>query len=371
LTPIEAIRQIDTLSRYEASLLREFYSTGLTGDIIRARRDSYAFSNKEFVPAIKLLTQKFHLSFDDAFEEAKFLTRGELCVLGDFYADNVRGANLRGHQYADACNIYRKFKHHLAKNPGVRVNKYKDALKYTRDIFRLALKSGAAMQAALAEAFNELQQINTYVDNEVQSDVILSRFVKYVNLPVGSKRLSFLMKYAGSGVRFTDLPVNFNEEAQVTFRVLSWKYHLGPLEALHEMKDLSDDKLRFLRKHYHADVNGMTLRVFPHHTAFIEEYMCRWQLPAGEVMKRLGALTPNQLVYLYQFHEYGSTYEMAADWPRNVPYSEKRVMAAKALMIDRKMELALALKEVTTRSEEELAALVQDKHQPVLASICY
>ncbi len=69
-----------------------------------------------------------------------------------------------------------------------------------------------------------------------------------------------------------------------TYYVLKFLHRLNPLDAIRQVRGLSDDKVSFLRQHYGAHVNHQTLVGFPLHAEFIKYRMRKYKLSAAEAI---------------------------------------------------------------------------------------
>jgi hypothetical protein len=150
--------------------------------------------------------------------------------------------------------------------------------------------------------------------------------------------------------------------------VLKLIHKQSPLEAILQVKGLSEDKAAFLRHHYNDNVNNHALRTFPHHAEFIKYYMKKNDKSAADVMSDLSQLSPNQLLYYYQLEDVGVTYDMAVAMDKYAPYSQVRIDVAKVLICERGVIASDALNEVINHDENDLLEMLRER-RPIRSQI--
>ncbi len=312
LTAEAAIREIDQLTENEAALIPDFYQHGLNREYILSNREQFAFDVSNFYDALSYLVKKQKLTFFMAMQELSYLNVGQIYMLQDLYAYGLRAQHFA---QANMNNIYLKYAQLKANQDHAAC---RDAINYFRKIFKLSHRKYKT-PSALRMAAMELSKIYHNTQNIEAADQ-----QHLPNQQVTSKRIRFLLRSAYRGVRADDYPAEFNSEQNKTYYSLLIRHAVHKPEALQEMRDLSEDKIIFLRQYYGHGVNYKRLRHFPHHMNYVRRYMQQFKSGAVETLDSLAPLSHNALEYLYHLAAYGVTLQHVSVLPEDVEFFESR-----------------------------------------------
>lgn len=307
-----AMREIDNLTANEAALLVEFFSHGVNRKNIIQHRAHYQFEHNIFQETLSYLVNKQKIPFDHAQKALKNLNVGQLYMLRDCYRHGLRTTHFA---QANMKKIYQTYAK-LSMNKSSLA--CRDALRYFRKIYILSMRKYNP-PAALRAAAIELTKIH-------QNALFMSEEDK-LTLPsklVTSRRIRFLLRSAYRGVRADDYPAEFTPEQNKTYYSLLIRHAVHKPEALQEMKQLSEDKIIFLRRYYGHGVNYKRLRHFPHHMDYVMHFMRQFDCGAVEALDMLAPLSDCAMKYLHNLGAYGVTLNDVKALPKDAVYVESR-----------------------------------------------
>lgn len=283
LTPIEAVVEVNHLTSAEAYCLDTFYDLGINGQFIRDHRHEYELVNS--ANTLWYLVKDMKLSRDEALREIKGLDAPEKLILRLFYAKGMRADLLRALRVGDdGKEIADLFKTMASYDIS------REKLNYLVSVIKADIAKGITWKGSFEDAAYEARLLSTQNDKD---------------------RMKFLMSHVKDGVRANDVPAIFNKEKQKAYRVLRWVHRLSVINALAQMKDLDNEQILLLRKHFKAGINHEVIVNYPHSFAVTEGLMkhCHWK--PVDAIKNLSTLTVTQARYLHDFAGHGLTLAQA------------------------------------------------------------
>lgn len=336
-----AIREMDNLTANEAALLLEFFTHGVNRNYILKNRMHFQFEHGIFQQTLSYLINKQKLTFQQAEDALKGLCPGQIYMLRDCYRHGLRTEHFARVSLQTVYTVYAALS---MKEDSLACT---DALRYFRKIFILSNKKYKT-PGALWLASVELMKVH---ENALDMDAedILHRPCGQIT----SRRIRFLLRSAYSGIRADDFPAVFNSEQNKTYYSLLLRHTLHKPEALQEMKDLTEDKMIFLRRYFSHGVNYKRLRHFPHHMDCVLAYMKRTQCGAVEALDMLAPLSNGAMQYLHYLGIYGVTINDVKLLPPETVFDSVKVDKIIDLIITKHVPPGEALSLVVVEANHE------------------
>ncbi len=252
-SPINAVLEVKDLKASEAASLIKLSDLGINGQFIREHRNQYELTHPNFKSTLHYLVKSEKLSLQDALQEMNTLDAHERYVLTLFYSKGLRGELLRALRASDNGKQFAElFKTMVRATYGINPA----TVDYLVAVIKADIAKGMTWQASFEEAAFEARVLsNAYTFSHAKN------------------RLNFLNRHVKDGVRANHVPVIYDDEKQKAYRVLRWVHRLSVMDALVQMKDLDNDRIRLLRKHFKAGVNHEVLIDFRHSYAVTDALM--------------------------------------------------------------------------------------------------